>query len=131
MLNCRLGELPFKYLGIPISDKDLGIGAFQGILNKMIKRLDPWKEKFMTSGGKLILTNTCLSSLPMYAMGFYFLPKGIHSMMDTIRSRFFWRGANDVFKYHMAKWLALCKPKIHGGLRIINTELMNHCLLTK
>jgi hypothetical protein len=30
------------------SDKVLGIGAFQGILNKMIKRLDPWKGKFMT-----------------------------------------------------------------------------------
>ena len=43
MLNCRLGELPMKYLGIPVSDMVLCIGAFQGILNKMIKRLDPWK----------------------------------------------------------------------------------------
>lgn len=131
MLNYRLGDLPIKYLGIPISDRVSGIGAFQGILNKMIKRLDPWKGKHMTSGGKLILTNTCLSSLPMYVMGFYFLPKGLHSKMDTVRSRFFWRGADDVFKYHMAKWVSLCRPKIHGGLGIINTEIMNQCLLTK
>lgn len=119
-----------KYLGIPISDKVLGIGAFQGICNKMNKRLYPWR-KFMTSGGKLILTNSCLSSLPMYVMGFYFLPKGIHSKMDTLRSRFFWRGAGDEFKYHMAKWVAICKPKIHGGLGIVNIEIMNRCLLTK
>jgi hypothetical protein len=131
MLNCRLGELPMKYLGIPVSDSVLGMGAFQGILNKMIKRLDPWKGKYMTSGGKLILTNTCLSSLPMYVMGFYFLPKGLHAKMDTIRSKFFWRGADDIFKYHMAKWMAVCRPRDHGGLGIINTEIMNQCLLTK
>ena len=28
MLNCKLGELPIKYLGIPVSDKELGINAF-------------------------------------------------------------------------------------------------------
>jgi hypothetical protein len=31
----------------------------------------------------------------------------------------------------MAKWVSLCRPKIHGGLGIINTEIMNQCLLTK
>ena len=76
MLNCKLGELPIKYLGIPVSDKVLSIGAFQGLPAKMVKRLDPWKGKFMTSGGKLILTNSCLSNLPMYVMGFYMLPRG-------------------------------------------------------
>jgi hypothetical protein len=105
MLNCKLGELPIKYLGIPISDKVLGIGAFQGLPTRMTKRLDPWKGKFMTSSGKLILTNSCLSNLPMYVMRFYMLPKGVHKKMDTVRSKFFWQGARDQFKYHMAKWM--------------------------
>lgn len=67
----------------------------------------------------------------MYTMGFYMLPKGSHAKMDTIRSKFFWQGAGDTFKYHMAKWISMCKPKIHGGLGIINTYLMNQCLITK
>jgi hypothetical protein len=50
MLNCKLGEFPVKYLGIPISNKVLRVGACQGIINRMFKRLDPWKGKFMTSG---------------------------------------------------------------------------------
>lgn len=97
----------------------------------MIKRLDPWKGKFITSGGELILTNTCLSNLPMYVMGFYMLPKGTHVKMDNIRSKFFWQGAGDAFKYHMAKWISISKPKAYGGLGIINTYLMNQCLITK
>lgn len=41
MLNCVLGSLPMKYLGIPVSDKHLAVGAFSPILQKMINRLDP------------------------------------------------------------------------------------------
>lgn len=40
-LNCVLGVLPLKYLGIPISDKHLNIEKFNFILDKMRKRLDP------------------------------------------------------------------------------------------
>ena len=40
MLNCRLGDWPIKYLGIPISDSKLGVSAFSELLNKMRKRLD-------------------------------------------------------------------------------------------
>jgi hypothetical protein len=53
-----------KYLGIPVSDKHLCVGAFDPVVQKMIKRLDPWRGKFLTSGGRQILTNSCLSSIP-------------------------------------------------------------------
>jgi hypothetical protein len=97
----------------------------------MRKRLDPWKGKHLSSGGKLILTNTCLTSLPIYVMGFYLLPKEIHEGMDSIRGKFFWQGASDEFKYHMAKWETISIPKDQGGLGIINTSIMNECLLVK
>jgi hypothetical protein len=34
MLNCVLGELPMKYLGIPISDQHLAMGAFRFLSQK-------------------------------------------------------------------------------------------------
>jgi hypothetical protein len=80
-----------------------------------LELLLPWLFPFRCQV-PLVLTNSCMSSLPMYVMGFYSLPKGLHSKMDTIRYRFFCRGANDVFKYHMSKWVSVCKHKIHGGL---------------
>jgi hypothetical protein len=79
MLNCKVGCLPMVYLGIPVSDKHLGINALKGVPKKLQKRLQPWKGKNMTSGrGRLILTNSSLSSLPIYTMGFYLLQEGIH-----------------------------------------------------
>jgi hypothetical protein len=63
MLNCTLGSLPLKYLGIPISDGHLNSSEFSSIFEKMEKRLDPWKGKHLSSRGRLILTNFCLSSI--------------------------------------------------------------------
>ena len=131
MLNCKLGCLPMKYLGIPLSDNRLGSLAFAGLKEKMGRRLDPWKGKHLSSGGKLVLTNACLTSLPIFTMGFYLLPKSSHGGMDSVRGKFFWQGAREEFKYHMAKWDTLSRPKDQGGLGIINTQIMNECLLVK
>jgi hypothetical protein len=51
--------------------------------------------------------------------------------MDSIRANFLWQGADRKFKYHMAKWEMVSKPRDQGGIGIINTRIMNDCLLTK
>jgi hypothetical protein len=131
MLNCKLGELPMKYLGIPISDCKLGRGAFVGVAEKVAKRVPPWKRNHMSSGARLILSNSCLSSLPTYTMRFYLLPQDTHRKMDSVRSRFFWRGAEENFKYHMMRWEAVCRPKCFADLGLVNTQVFNECLIPK
>lgn len=51
--------------------------------------------------------------------------------MDSIRSNFLWQGAEGRFRYHMAKWEMVSRPKDQGGLSIIHTRTMNDCLLVK
>jgi hypothetical protein len=81
--------------------KKLGKGAFVWVPEKISKRTPPWKGKLMSSRARLTLSNSSLSSIPTYTMGFYLLPKGTHKAMDGIRSKFYWRGAGSDFKYHM------------------------------
>jgi hypothetical protein len=45
--------------------------------------------------------------------------------------KFFWQGADGPFKYQLAKWVSINKPKVFGGLGILNTLLMNQCLISK
>jgi hypothetical protein len=99
-----------KYLAIPISDGHLQSSVLP-ILEKMKKRLDPWKGKHLSSGGRLVLTNSCLRSLPLYTMGFYIFPKNMHPKMDVVRANFFWQSAEGNNKYHIAKWGILIRPK--------------------
>jgi hypothetical protein len=64
-------------------------------------------------------------------MGFYLLKDGVHSEMDSIRAKFLWQGAEEKFRYHMAKWEMVSRPKDQGGLGIINMKIMNESLLVK
>jgi len=41
MLNCKVGVLPMKYLGIPISNKILGVSSFSEMVRKMRSKLQP------------------------------------------------------------------------------------------
>jgi len=49
-LNCKIGQMPLKYLGFPISAKNLGVSAFKPMVDKMRKKLQPWKGKHLSSG---------------------------------------------------------------------------------
>jgi hypothetical protein len=39
-----------------------------------------------SSGGRLVLINSVLSSLPMYMMSFFRVPKGVPEKLDYYRS---------------------------------------------
>jgi hypothetical protein len=65
-------------------------------------------ETDQLSGARLILTNSSLSSLPMFIMGLFLLVVGVHAKLDTPRSKFYWEGAGSKHKYHMVKWAAVC-----------------------
>ena len=84
----------------------------------------------LSAGGRLILINSVLSSLPMFMMSF-FLPKGVLEKIDCFRSRFYWQNDQHRRKYRLAKWEILCQPKIQGGLGIQNLDVQNRCLLSK
>lgn len=131
MLNCNIGRMPMRYLGFPISSINVPTGGFKSIVDKMRKKLQPWKGKHLSSGERLILTNSSLSSLPTFMMGVFFLQDGVHKQLDTIRSQFFWTGDCDKFKCHMLKWDNVCLPKDFGGLGIINTRIFIESLLMK
>jgi mannosylglycoprotein endo-beta-mannosidase len=70
MMNCTTGHWPIKYLGVHVKD-------WMYLDEKILKRLDGWKGGSLSYGGKLILLNACLSSIPTYDMSMYLLPKTV------------------------------------------------------
>jgi hypothetical protein len=63
----------------------------------------------MSSAAQLTLTNSSLSSLPIFCMGLFLLADGMHTGFDKHLARFFWEGVGDRRKYH---WLTdqKCAP---------------------
>jgi hypothetical protein len=97
---------------------------------KVEKRLPAWQGLHLSSGGKSILMESSLSSLPIYTMGMYLLLEEVHQKIDFTRAKFYWDSGQKK-KYHRVKWEELVKPKDHGGPGFTETRLMYMCLLSK
>ena len=129
LFGCNSGEYPFRYLGIPMHHRQLLNCEWRKVEDRFKHKLSCWKAKYLSFGGRLVLLNSVLSSLPMFMMSFFEIPKGKN--LDHYRSRFFWQGSSNKHKYRLAKWDILCRPKDQGGLGILNLQLQNKCLLAK
>jgi hypothetical protein len=128
LFGYRNGEYPFKCLGIPMHYQMLRNSDWKIIEAKSKKKLSGWKGKIMSVGGRLVLINSVLTSLVMFMLSFFKIPRGVLERIDSFRSRFFWQGGNHKKKYRLAKWDVLCQPKDQGGLGIQNIEVrINAC----
>ena len=80
----------------------------------------------LTDGGRLVLINSVLSSLPIFMLSFFEIPKRVLEKIESFRSRFFWQ--NDQHKkYRLVKWKLIYQPKTQGGLGVQDLEIQNRC----
>ena len=133
LFGCNSDNFPIRYLGILIHYRKLSNNAWIRIQERFEQRLSSWKEKNLSTGGRLTLINSVLSSLPMYMMSFFEIPKGVRKKLDYFQSRFFWQSDEHKRKYRLAKWSIFCQPNDQGELGIHNLELKikNIALLSK
>jgi hypothetical protein len=89
LFGYKIGKLLFCYLGLPMHTRKLSNKDWQVIENRIEKRLSGWKGTMLSVGGRLVLINLVLSSLPMFKMSFFELPKVVLQKIDCFRSRFF------------------------------------------
>jgi hypothetical protein len=92
MFGCKSGDFPIQYLGVPIHFRKLRNAEWRKVEESFERRLGSWKGKYLSIGGRLTLINSVLSSLPMYMISFFALPKGVPKKMDYFWSRFYWQG---------------------------------------
>jgi hypothetical protein len=62
---CKIGQFPFKYLGVPLHHSKLRREDIQPVVDKIIKRITEWKGKLLSYGGRLIILKSCLASIPI------------------------------------------------------------------
>jgi hypothetical protein len=92
IFGCQSGMYLFKYLGIPMHHKRLSNSDWKIIEQRIEKKLSSWKGKHLFVGGCLILINFVLTSLVMFMLSFFKVPRGVLEKIDYYRFRFYWQG---------------------------------------
>ena len=91
-LDCSIDRLPLKYLGIRISGKKPSKADWEILIEKIEKKLPIWQGKLLSMGGRLVLLDAVLSSIPLYYLAIFQALKWCIDKIDKIRKQFLWAG---------------------------------------
>lgn len=131
-LSCAAGQLPVPYLGILSSGRPALKQDWIRLTNTTSNCLLSWKTHFLSLGGHLMLVNSVLSSIPMYWMAMFELPRWVILQIGRIRRDFLWSGRNLTKpKCKLMMWPHICKSKDQGGWGTVNFRYFNYALLGK
>ncbi|KAJ9690905.1 hypothetical protein PVL29_013184 [Vitis rotundifolia] len=130
-LGCRVGQLPATYLGLPLGVPNKVVFAWDGVEERMRRRLALWKRQYISKRGRTTLIKSTMASIPLYQMSLFCMPKSVAKRMVKLQRDFLWGGGNMEKKVHLVKWEVVCGDKDKGGLGLRKLAPLNKVLLGK
>ncbi|XP_024636360.1 uncharacterized protein [Medicago truncatula] len=76
VLSCKIGRLPFIYMGLLIGSDARYLIFWEPVIYCIKAILSVWKSRNMSFSGHLTLLQSFLSSLPVYTLSFFRTPSG-------------------------------------------------------
>jgi hypothetical protein len=105
-----------KYLGLPAHIGRSKNQIFQFIQDRVWKKLKGWKERNLSSAGRVTLIKSVAQAIPTYFMSCFLLPKGLCDKIESQICNFRWGSNVDKRKIHWVNWKKTCKNKLQGGM---------------
>jgi hypothetical protein len=130
-LNCRIGSIPFKYLGLPVGASPRRASTWEPLLDSLKKRLGAWGNKYVSLAGRIILLNSVLNAIPIFYLSYMKMPIQVWKTIRRLQREFLWGGRRGKNRIPWVKWDVVCLPKRMGGLGVRDVRVVNISLLTK
>ena len=130
-LGYNIEELPFKYLGVPLSTKKMSILQWHPLIERIMARITSWTARKLSYAGRAQLVKIVLFGVQSYwAQMFIFSSKTIKVIESLCRS-FLWSGTGQVTKKALIAWEQVCRPRSEGGLGLLNMAIWNRAAIAK
>lgn len=110
------GQLPIRYLGLPLMSRKLRISEYSPLINKITMRFHSWSTKSLSFAGRLQLLKTVIFGTVNFWISAFILPKGSIKNIEALCSRFLWSGNLEKRGIAKMSWSTVCLSKEEGGL---------------
>ncbi|XP_042944649.1 uncharacterized protein LOC122278535 [Carya illinoinensis] len=120
-----------KYLGLPSVVGRSKKSAFANIKSRVWKKLQGWKERLLSQGGKEVLIKAVALSIPSYSMSCFKLPESLCKELENMMAKFWWGQRREENKIRWVSWTKMCAPKQDGGMGFKDLHSFNMALLAK
>lgn len=131
MMNCKIGSLPFSYLGLPIGARMNRFEHWAPVINKFQNKLSNWKASTLSAGGRLTLCKSVLGSLSIFFFSIFKAPVKVLNFLESMRRRFFWGMKENESKISWVAWNKICADMESGGLGVGSLKAQNIALMVK
>ncbi|GJS46146.1 RNA-directed DNA polymerase, eukaryota [Tanacetum coccineum] len=133
-IGCSTLHTPFNYLGVKVGGIMSRLSSWDDVVAKLSSKLSKWKLKTLSIGGRLTLIKSVLSSLSLYYMSSFKVPKGVLRKMESIRRNSFNGVENAEKKMSLICWnkiLALIKMELLAEVRKLSNKGIDLLSLVK
>ncbi|XP_042954568.1 uncharacterized protein LOC122290977 [Carya illinoinensis] len=120
-----------KYLGLPTIVGRSKYNTFQSLKEKVWRRVNSWKHRFLSTAGKEILIKSVLQAIPTYAMSVFKMPGKLLKDIKAIIAKFWWCQTEAGRGIHWKSWSSMGTVKNQGGLGFRDFNSFNRALLAK
>lgn len=129
--NCKAGELPFLYLGLPVGEYMKLLQSRNLAQSKFRSKLCSWMAKTLSICGRYNLVKSILNSFPVYYLSLFRAPVTIIKKLELLRNKFFWGEVATFRKIIWAKSSKMYGEYAIDGLQIGSLAIKNLALLEK
>ncbi|RVW39954.1 putative mitochondrial protein [Vitis vinifera] len=103
-LGCKVGSLPSQYLGLPLGVLNRAPYMWDGVEERVRRRLALWKRQYISKGGRVTLIKSTLASMPIYQMSIFRMSKMVARRLEKVQRDFLWGGGHMEGKTHLVNW---------------------------
>lgn len=114
---CPEGFFPVRYLGIPLSPRRLKIAEYDGLINKMVEKVQSWSAEMRSYAGRLQLVKAVLMSIQRFWSSIFPLLVAVIRKEERVCRNYLWARQSDS-KKALVSWSAVCQDFQRGGLQI-------------
>lgn len=131
MTGMTEGELPFRYLGVPLASQKLNIAQYQPLIKKILSKMDCWSTRLLSYAGRVQLLKSVVAGIQLFWCQVFVIPQKVIKVLQAVCRTFLWTGRTTFSKRALIAWDKVILPKQAGGMGIGNLKMWNKAAICK